>query len=49
MHLTFKTLDKQNNQDLESRLDVLCLEMAEKLGYFFKRVNDDLIFIQKGA
>lgn len=33
----------------ESRLDVACLEIAEKLGYVFEREGDELLFIQRGV
>ena len=47
-----KTLDhyvkKVGLDRFEARLDVVCLEIAEKLGYVFERENDELIFIQRG-
>ena len=46
---TFDKYAKKVGLDrFESRLDVACLEIAEKLGYVFSREDDQLIFTQRG-
>ena len=43
-----KYVEKIGLEQFEARLDVACLEIAEKLGYVFTREDDQLIFTQRG-
>lgn len=46
---TFDKIVKVKGLDyFESRLDILCLEIADKLGYVFEREGEELIFLQRG-